>query len=80
MTPPITVHAFTNNLDKCGFRLVGADGSEAVVQVPSTGNVYQGLHAAKDGLEAAINAVLAFNGVVPVEPAPETQEPPPASP
>lgn len=75
MKPPIKVSVHTNNLSKCTVRLSGEPSDDPKspdaleVSVPSDGNVYQGLHAAREGLELAVNQILAANGIFAPEPA-----------
>jgi hypothetical protein len=82
MKPPISVSVKTDNLRTCALQFQGADGGEpTVVTVPADGNVYQGLHAAREGLEKCVNDVLAAHGIVPdPEPSPDQEVQPETSP
>lgn len=72
MTPPIKVMVKTDNLRMCEVRFEGAgrdeDGNPSevhTIEVPSAGNVYQGLHSARPALEAYVNELLAAHGIHP---------------
>jgi hypothetical protein len=60
--------------------------SQTCVTIPNDGNVYQGLYRAREGLEKAINDLLASHGIVAAEEPPAISgeslaadtEPPPA--
>lgn len=74
MNPPIKVTAHTDNLNKCELRIAGAEGVAVALAVPSSGNVYSGLHGVAPELELVINDILAFHGIN--APEPPSERPP----
>ncbi len=68
MIPPIKITVTTDNLRTCALHIIGADGKPYSIAIPSSGNVYQGLHAIRDELELFLNDLLAIHGVTAPEP------------
>lgn len=66
MKPPISISVTTDNAQHVflTFRGAGEDDGMTVV-VPSQGNAYQGLHAAREEIEGVVNTILGINGVKP---------------
>ncbi len=81
MKPPISVNVRTDNMHTCTFELVREDGVTRRVTVPSHGNVYGGLCAARQGIEEALTDLLTAPPAPPAdEPAPDTDGEPPFDP
>lgn len=76
MKPPIRVEVRTDNASKCTLRLYAETPdpetfNEFTVEIPSDGNVYAGLCNAREGIEHAVNQILASNGIFPTDDPPE---------
>ncbi len=81
MKPPISIDVLTDNRQTCTLHLRGADGDDGVtLEVNAEGNLYQGLHRLRPGLELAINDILAMHGVIPDAPKSEDADAPAETP
>lgn len=57
MKAPFKLTISTDNTHLVKVSLEDAAGAKSAIDIPSSGNVYQGLHSVKDHLEQTINAV-----------------------